>query len=327
MAPSAPFRILLCEPIHEAGAKLLREHGEVILAAALDQDSLVEAVREVDAIILRAFGRLDRRVIEAAPRLKVIGRHGVGLETIDLQSATEHGVRVVYTPEGNGQSVAEHFVGMALILSKRMLEADRALRAGQWQVRNEFIGDELYGKTLGVVGFGRIGRNIARICHHGFAMPVLYHDVVEAPPEAEAICGSRRVDLEDLLPNSDFISLNLPLMPSTHHCIGKEQIRRMKRTAYLINLARGSVWDEAAVLEGLEQKWIAGAGTDVFEEEPADGSHPLLQHARFVCTPHMSSHTNEAMRRMSLVAEDVIAVLQGREPRWPANSISGTGSR
>ena len=313
-----PFRFLLFEPIHEAGASLLRQHGEVVLAPALDEATLLGCVRDADALVIRLYGRVTRRLMEAAPRLKVIGRHGVGLDTIDLEAAAELGIQVVYTPEGNSESVAEHFVGMALVLSKRMFEADRALRAGRWQARHELLGGELRGKTLGVFGFGRIGRATARICHRGFAMPVLYHDLREAPRDVEAELGARRVALETLLEASDFISLNLPLTAETRRCIGRAQLRRMKPSAFLVNLARGPVWDEAAVLEALDRGWIAGAGTDVFEEEPAPAEHPLFRHARFVCTPHMSSHTEEAMRRMSLVAEDVLAVLQGREPRWPA---------
>lgn len=298
---------------------LLRQHGEVILAPALDEPTLLGCVRDVDALVIRLYGRVTRRLMEAAPRLKVIGRHGVGLDTIDLEAAAELGIRVVYTPEGNAESVAEHFVGMALVLSKRMFEADRALRAGRWQARHELLGGELRGKVLGVIGFGRIGRATARICHHGFAMPVLYHDLVAAPPEVETGLGARSVKREELLERSDFVSLNLPLTAATRHCVGRAELRRMKPSAYLVNLARGPVWDEAAVVEALDQGWIAGAGTDVFEQEPVDAGHPLFRHARFVCTPHMSSHTEEAMHRMSLVAEDVIAVLQGREPRWPAN--------
>jgi D-3-phosphoglycerate dehydrogenase len=316
-ASPPPFRILLFEPIHEAGAGLLRRHGEVLLAPALDEAALAAAVRDVDAVVVRNHGRVSRRVIEAAPRLKVIGRHGSGLDIIDLGAAAERGIRVVYTPEANGESVAEHFVAMALILSKRLLEADRALRAGRWDVRYEYFGREMRGKTLGVVGFGRVGRAIARICHHGFAMPVLYCNRSPAPAEAEAQCGARRASLEELLGQSDYVSLNLPLTPETRHCIGRDQIRLMRPGSYLVNLGRGPLWDEAAVLEALDQGRLAGAGTDVFETEPADPANPLFRHGRFVCTPHMSAHTDEAMHRMSLVAEDVIAVLQGREPRWP----------
>jgi D-3-phosphoglycerate dehydrogenase len=317
--PQKAFRFLLYEPMHEAGTSLLKEHGEVIMAPALDEATLVPVVRDVDAIVIRANGKVTRTVMKAAPKLRVIGRHGVGLETIDVPAATERGIWVVNTPEANSESVAEHFVGLALMLSKRMLEADQALRAGQWKVRNEYIGRELFGKTLGVAGFGRIGRTTARICHHGFGMPVIYYDVVAAAPGVETETKATRVKLDELLRTADYVSLNLPLTPETRHIIGREQIRMMKPTAYLLNLGRGPLWDEKAVHEALEQQWIAGAGTDVFEDEPTAKDSALFRHRRFVCTPHMAAHTDEAMRRMSLVAEDVVAVLEGKEPRWPAN--------
>jgi D-3-phosphoglycerate dehydrogenase len=305
--------------MHEAGTSLLKQHGEVIMAPALDEAALVRVVRDVDAIVIRANGKVTRTVMEAAPKLRVIGRHGVGLETVDVPAATERGIWVVNTPEANSESVAEHFVGLALMLSKRMLEADQALRAGQWKVRNEYIGRELSGKMLGVAGFGRIGRTTARICHHGFGMPVIYYDVVAAAPGVEAETRATRVKLDELLRAADYVSLNLPLTPETRHIIRQEQIRMMKPTAYLLNLGRGPLWDEGAVLEALEQQWISGAATDVFEEEPTAKDNPLFRHRRFVCTPHMAAHTDEAMRRMSLVAEDVVAVLEGKEPQWPAN--------
>ena len=319
MLNPSKFRFLLYEPMHEAGTNLLKQYGEVIVAPAVDEATLLPLVKDVDAIVVRANGKATRSIMEAAPRLKVIGRHGVGLETIDLPAATERGIWVVNTPEANSESVAEHFVALALILSKRMLESDQALRAGQWKVRYEYLGRELSGKTLGVVGFGRIGRRTAQICHHGFDMPVLYYDVVPAPPEVERETRATRASLEDLLRRADYVSLNLPLTPETRHIIGREQIRLMKKTACLLNLGRGPLWDERAVLEALEEKWIAGVGTDVFEEEPTAKNNSLFTFPNFVCTPHMAAHTEEAMRRMSLVAEDVIAVLEGREPRWPAN--------
>ena len=313
------YLFLLYETMHEAGTELLRQHGEVVVAPALDEATLVSMVRDADAIVIRANGKVSRAVIEAAAKLKVVGRHGVGLENIDVAAATERSIWVVYTPEANSESVAEHFVVLALSLSKRVLEADRALRAGQWNVRYEYIGRELFGKTLGVVGFGRIGRTTARMCHRGFGMPVLYYDVVSAQAEVAAETQARRVSLDELLRTADYVSLNLPLTPETRHIIGRVQVRMMKPTAFLMNLGRGPLWDEKAVLEALEQKWIAGAGTDVFEEEPTAKDNPLLRFPNFVCTPHMAAHTHEATRRMSLVAEDILAVLQGREPRWPAN--------
>jgi D-3-phosphoglycerate dehydrogenase len=305
--------------MHAAGTELLKQHGDVIVAPGVDESTLAGIVKDIDAVVIRANGKVSRAVMDAAPRLKVIGRHGVGLENIDVAAATEKGIHVVYTPDANSESVAEHFVMLALGLSKRFLESDPALRAGQWHVRYEHIGRELYGKMLGVVGFGRIGRTTARICHHGFGMPVLYYDVVPAAPAVEAETQAKRVGLDELLRRADYVSLNLPLTPQTRHSIGRDQIRIMKPSAYLCNLGRGPLWDEAAVYEALENKWIAGAGSDVFEQEPTAKDNPLFKFRNFLCTPHMAAHTDEAMRRMSLVAEDILAVLQGRAPRYPAN--------
>ena len=323
--PMARPKILLYETMHEAGTELLKQHGDVVVAPAVDEATLVGVVKDVDAIVIRANGKVSRAVLDAAPDLKVVGRHGVGLENVDVAGATERGIWVVYTPDANSESVAEHFVMLALGLSKRFLESDPALRAGQWKVRYEHIGRELYGKTLGVVGFGRIGRTTARICRHGFGMPVYYYDVVGAPPEVEAETQAKRVSLDELLRSADYISLNLPLTPQTRHIIGRDQVRMMKPTAYLCNLGRGPLWDEAAVAEALGQRWIAGAGTDVFEEEPTAKDNPLFAFRNFLCTPHMAAHTDEAMRRMSLVAEDIVAVLQHRAPRYPANQPKRQG--
>jgi D-3-phosphoglycerate dehydrogenase len=317
--PAARPKILLYEPMHEAGTELLRQHGEVVVAPAVDETTLLGVVQDIAAIVIRANGKVSRAVLDAAPNLKVIGRHGVGLENVDVAAATGKGIWVVYTPEANSESVAEHFVMLALGLSKRLLESDPALRAGQWKVRYEYIGRELYGKTLGIVGFGRIGRTTARICHHGFGMPIHYYDMVPAPPEVEAETRAKRGSLDEVLRSADYVSLNLPLTPETRHIIGREQIRLMKPTAYLCNLGRGPLWDEAAVAEALRQGWIAGAGTDVFEAEPTARDNPLFAFRNFLGTPHMAAHTDEAMRRMSLVAEDIVAVLQGRAPRYPAN--------
>jgi D-3-phosphoglycerate dehydrogenase len=311
------FKVLLYEQMHSQGTKLLEENCEVIYADSLAEKDLISQVSDVDAVIIRANGAVSRAIIQAAPRLKVIGRHGVGLDAIDLEAAKERGVRVVYTPRGNCESVAEHFVALALMLAKKVRLADMALRAGNWKARYELIGTELRGKIVGIVGFGRIGQQTARICRNGFAMKVIYHDVVHYPgleKELEAI----RLDKGDVFSKSDFISLNLPLLPSTRHSINADLLRRMKPTAFLINMARGPVWKEQDVVRALQDNRIAGVGSDVYEVEPASPENPLFGMDNFVGTPHMSAHTEESMIRMSMVARDVVAVLEGRQPDFPA---------
>jgi D-3-phosphoglycerate dehydrogenase len=214
--------------------------------------------------------------------------------------------------------VAEHFVALSLILAKKIRLADIALRDCRWQARYELIGAELRGKTLGVLGFGRIGQQTAHICKNGFAMKILYVDQLSFP-EADKELEASRVDEKILFRQADFISVNLPLLPETRHYVNAELINLMKPTAFLINMARGPIWQEADVVAALQEKRIAGAGSDVYENEPITADNPLLKLDNFVGTPHMSAHTEEAMIRMSMVAKDVLAVLEGREPQFPAD--------
>lgn len=309
-------KILMYEHMHEKGTSLLAESCDVIYAQSLDENQLTVQAADVDAIVIRANGAVTRKVIQAATRLKVIGRHGVGLDAIDLEAAREKGIRVVYTPIANTESVAEHFVALALMLAKKVRLADISLRAGNWKARYELIGTELHGKTLGVLGFGRIGQQTATICHLGFQMKVLYHDVVNYP-EIESKIGAIRANPDSIFANADFISINLPLISATKHLINSELLKLMKPTAFLINMARGPVWKESDVVDALKSGRIAGAGSDVFETEPVSPDNPLLGLENFVGTPHMSAHTEEGMIRMSLVAKDVLAVLRGQEPEYP----------
>jgi D-3-phosphoglycerate dehydrogenase len=225
---------------------------------------------------------------------------------------------VVNTPDANDISVAEHFFGLALILSKMLKKADMALREGRFEARYQYIGKELHEKTLGILGFGRIGRAVGRIGHKGFDMKVLYYDAVRYE-EMEKEIKAEKVSLEELLTQSDYISINLPMLPATKGLLKEKEFELMKPLAYIINLARGPIWDEKALYAVLKEGKIAGAGSDVYEVEPAMKDHPLLQLENFIGTPHMAAHTDEALRRMSLVAEDVIRVLNGKIPLHPVN--------
>ncbi len=315
------FRIFLYEDMHEAGKSILKEKADFFLGKGYEEDYLMTQVKDVDGIIIRANGKMSRRLMEAAPRLRVVGRHGVGVENIDVAAATEMGIRVVYAPEANTTSVAEHFFGLAIMLSKRLRQGERAFREeGRWEARYQYIGNELHGKTLGILGFGRIGKAIGRIGHHGFDMRILYHDALRFE-ETEKEIGARKVSLEELLSQSDFVSVNLPMLPETRGVLGSREFGLMKKTAFVLNLARGPIWDEKALSTALREGKIAGAGTDVFEVEPSSKDHPLLQFENFIGTPHMAAHTDEALKRMSLVAEDVLRVLEGKEPFYPVNRL------
>jgi D-3-phosphoglycerate dehydrogenase len=310
------FKVFLYESMHQAGTALLAEKCEIIYAKSYDEKEIIDQVEDVDAIIIRANGAVTEPIIEAAQKLKVIGRHGVGLDAIDLAAAKRLGVRVVYTPQANKESVAEHFVALALVLAKKIRLADIALRDCNWQARYELIGTEIRGKTLGVLGFGRIGQQTARICHLGFDMPILYYDPLEYG-EAEKALDAVRVDEKTLFKKADFISINMPLLPHTRHFVNADLLKLMKPTAFLLNLARGPVWNEADVVAALQENRIAGAGSDVYEVEPITPDNPLLKLDNFVGSPHMSAHTEEAMIRMSMVAKDVLCVLEGKNPEYP----------
>lgn len=315
----ARFKVFLYEEMHEEGKAILHEKADFFIGSRYDEEYIIEQVRDVDGIIIRANGRVSRRVMDSAPRLKVVGRHGVGVENIDIDAATEKGIWVVYTPDANTISVAEHFFGLAITLSKMIRKGEKALReGGRWEARYQYVGHELHGKTLGILGFGRIGRAIGRIGHFGFDMPILYYDAIRFE-EAEKEMDAKKVTLEEVLSQSDFISVNLPMLPSTKGILGAKEFALLKPTAYVINVARGPIWDEKALYEVLKEGRIAGAGTDVFDVEPAPKDHFLLECDNFVCTPHMAAHTEEALRRMSRVAEDILRVLEGKEPLYPVN--------
>lgn len=308
--------VLLYESIHEKAVEFLEQHAEVRLAASLNEDDLASSVQDVEGIIIRANGKVTRRIMEAAPHLKVVARHGVGIEAIDRQAAAELGIRVVNTPDANVESVAEHCVGMMVILAKRILQADQALRGGDWNSRYRLIGEELFGRTLGVIGFGRIGQRVAEICSLGFCMQIIYSDVV-ASPEFEQRIGARQLPTAEVLSQADFVSLHVPLIPDTSRMIGVDALKKMRSSAFLINSSRGAVVDPEALLQALREGWIAGAGLDVYDLEPLPAGDPLLALPNVVLTPHMAAHSGEALLRMAMVVEDVIAVIEGREPKHP----------
>jgi D-3-phosphoglycerate dehydrogenase / 2-oxoglutarate reductase len=308
-----PFSVLLYEDMHQAGIELLAEKAEVIMAKSLEEDSLIEQARDVDAIVIRANGAVTARIMGSAPKLKVIGRHGVGVDAIDLQAAKQRGIVVCNTPDANLESVAEQAVGFMVTLSKQILRADQALRQGRWGVRYEYIGQEMDRRTLGLVGMGRIGARVAEICHYGFRMPIIYHDVI-AYPDLEERLSAKKLPLDEVLKQADYVSMHIPLLPATKGLIGAEQLAVMKKGAILINTSRGAVVDEAALIDALRSGHLGGAGLDVFTTEPTPGDNPLFQFDNVVLTPHMAAHTDDALKAMSMVAEDILRVLEGKEP-------------
>lgn len=315
-------RLLFFEPIYPQALAWLRQRAEVTIAGDLREEALLPLVADADGIVIRANGRITDRLLAHGPRLRVVGRHGVGLDNIDLDACTRRGVWVVSTPLANVEAVAEHAVGLMLAAAKQIVRGDRAVRAGEFDAaRMTLIGQELAGRTLGVIGFGRIGQRVAEICRAAFGMQVIFTDVVTHP--AAARIGARPVPLAHLLEQSDVVTLHVPLSEATRHLIDRDALARMKRGAILINTARGAVVDEAALVEALQQGRLS-AGLDVFAEEPLPAGHPLTALPSVILTPHHASHTEDALRAMAAVVEDVMRVLVGESPHHPANSPRGS---
>ncbi len=306
-------KVLVAAPLHEKALNLLRDAGfDVVYEEYPSEERLVELIRDADAIIVRSKPKITRRVIMTGEKLRIIARAGVGLDNIDLEAAEERGIKVVNAPAAPTRSVAELAIGLMLAVARKIAYADRMMRSGVW-AKKKALGVELHGKTLGVIGMGRIGSTVARIARFGFGMKIIYYDVRKCPKEIEKELDARCVDLDTLLREADIITLHVPLVPSTHHLINEERLRIMKNTAILINTARGGVVDTEALVRALKEGWIAGAGLDVFEEEPLPPDHPLTKLDNVVLTPHIGSSTIEAQERAGVeVAEKIIEFFKAK---------------
>ncbi|HMB05874.1 MAG TPA: hydroxyacid dehydrogenase [Isosphaeraceae bacterium] len=312
--------ILSLTTMHESGMSLLREASELRIASGTDPATLRREVVDADAVIIRTGGVVDAALMDRGTRLKVVGRHGVGVDQIDVEAATERGIQVLYTPGANTQSVCEHVFAMMIGLSKHFPQMMAALAAGNYFARTSMTGRDLFGRTLGIIGFGRIGRRVGETAKAAFNMRVLYNDLVPAPPEFEAKAGARRVRFEEVLEASEYLTLHVPLDASTRGLIGRAALARIRPDAILINASRGPVVVESAVAQALDAKRIWGYGADVFEEEPPPKDHPLIGRPDVMLTPHSAAQTEEGLRNMATwIAQDVLGVLRGEAPRNPVN--------
>jgi D-3-phosphoglycerate dehydrogenase len=302
--------------MHTAGTELLSSKYNIIYANSIEE--FVLKSKFADAIILIRNGEAFRDTIETAKNLKVIAKHGVGLDKIDLKFAKEKNIPVVYTPDSNSIGVAEHFVTLCLMCAKKMHMSDMVLRKGEWKNDPfDFLGSEIYEKRLGILGFGRIGQQIARICYYGFNMKISYYDI-NIQENFENDYNAKKLSLEELARSSDFISINLPLTASTKGIINSNFLKMMKPSAYIINVARGPIWKESDIYLALKEGWIAGAATDVFESEPTSKDNPLFTLENFIATPHNAAHTEESMKKASIMlANDIISILEGKAPAYP----------
>ncbi len=311
------MRVFITEVISPAGTDFLRERGyEYTLGSGIAQDVMIREAAGCQAIIART-ANITRPLMEALPELKVVSRLGVGVDNVDLAAAAELGIRVTNGPLSNYVPVAEHTLALMLNCAERLNWMDRNLRAGHWEVRDLALPTELRGKTVGIIGLGRIGRTVAEICALGFQMKVMaWHSHVDPATVPDYITLERSLDT--LLAQSDYVNLHCPATPETAHLIGAHALSMMKPTAILINCARGAVVDQQALYEALRDGRIAGAGLDVFDPEPPLPSEPLLQLDNVVLSPHCAALTGEAYARMSLhAAIGVDEVLSGKPVTWP----------
>jgi D-3-phosphoglycerate dehydrogenase len=298
-------RVLVAEPIAEPGLELLREHFDV---DAEPKGELAETIGEYDAIVVRSATKVTADLIERAARLKVIGRAGVGVDNVDVDAATRRGIVVANTPDSTIVSAAEQTIGLIVALARNIPQAHAALKHGEWQ-RSRWGGVELAGKTLAVLGFGRIGQQVARRAL-GLGMRVVAYDPFVGDDRFREAGVERMAGLDDALAAGDFVTLHLPLTDETRGIIGHDALAKMRDGARLVNAARGALVDEAALVEAIHSGKLAGAALDVFSAEPYEG--PLLELDEVVVTPHLAASTDEAQDRAGLiVAEQIVAALEG----------------
>lgn len=311
------WTVVITEPINEAGVRLLEQNGvEVIhLPPGSKENDLIDVAPQASGFITRGGVKVTRGIMEASTNLKAIGVHGIGCDHVDLVAAMDLGKVVINTPDALTVTVAEMAVAMMLSMTRRIALADRAVRTGGWTRKySDLIGNELMGKTIGLVGLGRIGAETARRLK-AFEVKLLYWSRTRHP-EQECEIGLEWAELPSLLARSDILSLHIPGTTGTHHLIGTAELSSMKRGAMIVNTARGRIIDETALVEALRNGQISFAALDVFEHEPIVSDNPLLAMDNVVLTPHLGASSIEAMRRMAIqVAQGVIDVLEGREPR------------
>jgi D-3-phosphoglycerate dehydrogenase len=306
------MKVIIADQINEKGIKELEDVAEVVVDTAITQEELINTIKDFDAIIVRSRTKVTRAVIEAAEKLKIIARAGVGVDNVDMEAATEKGIMVVNAPESTSVTVAEHAMGLIMALARKISIADKSVKEGKWE-KSRFMGIELAGKTLGIIGMGRIGSQVASRCK-AFAMDILVNDPYITEDVASRI-GARIVDKETLLKEADVITIHVPLTPETKHSIAAREFDIMKESAFIINCARGGIIKEDDLYDALKSGKIGGAGLDVFENEPPEGS-PLLELDNLVATPHIGASTREAQRDAAIiVANEVKKVFMGKAPK------------
>ncbi len=292
------MKVLISDNLAPVGEKILRDEGlEVDVKTGLPPEELKAIIPEYDGLVIRSATKVREDIIEAATKLKVVGRAGIGLDNVDIPAASQKGIVVMNAPDGNATTAAEHTISMIMSLSRNIPQATASMKAGKWE-KKSFMGREVTGKTLGIVGIGRIGSIVANRAQ-GLKMKVIAYDP-HMPPELVEKIGAELVDLEELAKRSDFISVHTPLTKETHHLLSTEFFANMNKDAMFVDCARGGVVDEDALYQALSEEQIAGAALDVFEKEPTTlETTPLLGLPNFICTPHLGASTSEAQENVA----------------------------
>jgi D-3-phosphoglycerate dehydrogenase len=312
-------KILIVQAIHERGMQVFDESFDVRVASDPSEATVIKEIKGVEGVVVR-MAPFTRKIIEAADALKVIGRHGVGVDTIDVQAATEKGIVVTNTPNANATSVAEHTLTAIGALAKRVVVYDHAIRHRRWELRNSYGAIDLDGKILGLVGVGRIGSMVARRAAAAYNMKAIAFDPYITPEKAQEMGVTLCSAMDDIFRQADVVSLHTPLTPETRRFVNADRLRLMKPTAFLVNFSRGEVIDEKALYDALKAGVIAGAAIDVYDPEPPLDSNPLFELDNILLSPHSAALTGECVIRMATgAAEGVVDVLTGRRPQFVVN--------
>lgn len=317
------YKVLVTEPINQKGIEYLTQQGyEVKMGTGFAEETVLSEAADCDAILTRN-GRITEKVLKACPKLKVVSMHGIGVDCIDVEAATKLGIQVTNAAMSNQTSVAEYAIGLILMLAKHSITYNNGLKSGDMDVRKLF-GSDVSGKTLGIIGMGNIGTQVARMAAHGLNMKVIgYSRHVTKATKTDF--GVLTNDMDTVIASADYLTLHLPGTASTKHLIGARELSLMKPDAFLINTGRGEVIDEAALIKLLREKRISGAALDVFEGNLPKQDNPLLAMENVIVTPHTAAFTTEALERMAYQAAlGIVEILEGLPVTYPVNKIHDT---
>lgn len=308
------MKVVMTQALCQQGLKMLEGKAKVYIADDADPNHYLDEMKDADALIVR-IASCDANVIQNSPNLKVIGRTGVGYDSVDVDAATKAGIPVVITPGANNRSVAEHAVGMMFAIAKNFVEAQTEMSKGNWQIRDAKKVFELFRKKVGFIGLGAIGREAQQICK-GIGMETAGYDPYLSQKQVEDMGCVYYKDYREMLMNCDVISIHVPLVEATKNMIDIEELKSMKSSAIIVNCSRGGIVNETALADALNKDIIAGAGTDVFEKEPPELDNPLLNAKNLLCSPHSAAQTKEAVINMAeMCVEGCLAIINGE--KWP----------